>query len=1083
MNKKIYYLYCMMLIMHFSVYGAQVNLYSFDRITIEDGLSQGTITSIVQDDRGFMWFGTYDGLNRYDGVKFKVYKSDVEDSLSLSHNSITSICEDSHNNLWIGTMAGGLNLYNWEKDNFIRFQNDPYDSTSLNNNIVQNIFEDNVGNLWLGTWGGGLNLYNREKSEFRHFMHDPDNPNSLPANFVNKIAQDKDGNLWLATSHGISKFNYSKNQFENFEYDANDPYSISKNDISALLVGSNGYIWAGTWGKGINRFNPNTRKAKRFLHDPKNPGSLSHNIIRSIFEDHSGNLLAATWGGGLEIFDMEGDHFQHVKNEPTDPRSLSNNFAYSIYQDKTDILWIGVDYKGINKFDKKKQKFLHYKKSSENKEGLNSNTISAIHEGKDGIIWLGTSDGLNRFDPGTKKFISYVSSPDISTSLSNNVIKAIAEDDNYLWLATEIGLNRFNPKTGKIKRFLPDPEDSTSLSFHNVWQLLIDSHNTLWVGTYSGGLNRFNRKSQTFTHFKHDPLNPHSIGSNFIWSMIEDNDGNLWLGTDESGVCRFDIKNNTFTTFKHDVYNTNSISDNKVISLLEDNGGIIWMGTTGGLNCYNRKKNLFKCYTTKDGLPSNCIQGILQEDDDNLWISTNNGLSKFKLSEETFQNFNESNGLQSNEFAVNSCVKTHDGFMYFGGINGFNFFNPKNIDRNPFIPPVVITDLKLFNKDVPIGAVDDADAILKKSITETEEITLAYDQNVFSFEFAALSYSYPLNNQYAYMMENFDNDWNYVGNRNFVTYTNLPAGLYHFKVKASNNDGVWNEQGTSLAITVKPPYWATWWFRIIAVGLLIYILFAYQRSRTKIFKQQNILLEKAIEKKTHEMEDLMEKMIRQEKLAAIGKISGSIAHELRNPLGAVKQSAYYLKLKLKHMPDKIAKHLTLIEDELSVADKVIDDLMEMTRVKSANKEYAKLKDIINESIERVKIKDGIEIKQNLAKEAQYVVADVIQLRQVFVNLINNSNQAFTDKGIINISSSKQQDNNIIEVEVADNGPGIPTDFMEKVFEPLYTTKAKGTGLGLNICKQIIEKHGGDIKILSEVNMGTKVRFTIPVGNE
>lgn len=1080
MTKKIFIIFTLF-IFCFEITDAQNTRYIFDRISIESGLSQGTVTSIIQDSRGFMWFGTYDGLDRYDGIKFKVYKNDVNDSLSLSHNSITSIFEDRFESLWIGTMSG-LNLYDREKENFIRFENNPDDSTSLSNNIVQCLFEDSDGHLWIGSWGGGLDLYNREKGEFRHFRHNPDNPNSLAADFVNRIDQDKDGNLWLATSGGISKFNYKMLSFENYTNNVNDPSTISSNDISTIFVGPKGYIWAGTWGHGINKLNLRTKKITRIIHNSNNPKSLSHNIIRTIYADKLGHLFAATWGGGLDLFDQNANSFLHIVNDPTDPNSLSGNFVYSIYQDRSDIFWVGTDHKGINKFDGKKQKFTHYKKSRDNKNSLNSNSIFSVLENKNGIIWLGTSNGLDRFDPQSKQFRAYTANPDNPEALSNNVVKSICENNGYLWIGTELGLNRFNPKTGKFKRYLPDPENTNSISFHNVYCVFSDSHGILWIGTYSGGLNKYDNKTDIFTHFHHNPDDSNSLGSDFIWCIIEDREGYIWIGTDNNGVSRYDRQLNTFRNFNHNPDDENSISDNKVLCLFEDDKGFIWMGTTAGLNRFDPKTSLFKRYQLKDGLPSNSIQGILEDDQHNLWISSNNGLSKFNPVKETFHNFNESNGLQSNEFAVNSCYKTREGKMYFGGMNGFNVFSPSEIKRNPFIPSVVLTDFKLFNQEVPIATKPGIKSILQKSITETDAIVLSYDQNVFSFEFAALNFSHPQNNQYAYMMENFESDWNYVGNRNFVTYTSLPAGDYIFRVKASNNDGVWNERGTSLNITVKPPFWATWWFRILTLGIILYSILTYQRFRTRIFKEQNIVLEKAVRKKTVEMENLMEKVIRQEKLVAIGKISSSIAHELRNPLGAVKQSAYYLKLKLKDQPQKISEHLNLIENELNIADRVIDDLMEMTRVKSVNKEYIDLETLIHESLKRVNVNSSVQITIKVNPDAHYVWADMIQLRQVLVNLITNAYQALKEKGTILIKSILSENKKHIHILIIDNGLGIKTALMEKVFEPLYTTKAKGTGLGLNICKQIIEKHDGQIQISSKANRGTTVEIILPNKN-
>jgi ligand-binding sensor domain-containing protein/signal transduction histidine kinase len=1094
--KKVIYL--MVVLSLFSVLHSQTRNYFFDRLTIEDGLSQGTVTSIVQDKTGFMWFGTYDGLNRYDGIKFKVFKNDGTDSTTLSHNSITSIFEDAKGNLWIGTMAGGLNLYNPDKENFTHFKHNPKDSTSLSNDIARYIHEDRRGNLWIGTWGGGLNLMDRTAGTFKHFIHETGNPNALSGNQVNFICEDRSGNLWIATSNGVCLFDTENKIFKTYNHNPRNKNSISHNDITCVFVDPKGFVWAGTWGEGLNKIDPLTGKVTRFHHNPDNPNSLSHNIVRFVYADAHGVVYVATWGGGISIYNPDKNNFTHIKNVKTDFKSLSGDFIYTLYKDKTGILWIGTDYHGVNKYDESKQKFTHYKLDK-----ISTNSVTSIVRDKKGVFWLGTAGGgVVSFKHPESDFVNYRHQPHNPNSLVSNVVKSLYIDDNYIWIATELGLNRLHPETGKIRLFKHDPPDSTSISFHNIWRLLVDSRGDLWVGTYSGGLNKLDRASGTFKHYKHNPDNTGSISNNFIWSVIEGKQGNIWIGTDNGGLNRLDPETEKFTSFKHDPQNPNSLSDNKVISIYQDQDGIFWIGTPGGLNRFDPEENSFSVFRTENGLPSNSIQSILEDDNDNLWLTTNNGLSRFNKKQFTVQNFNESNGLQGNEFNVNSAFKDENGWMYIGGINGINVFHPDSIKRNPHIPNVVLTDFKLFNQEVPVGLAGQGKYSLEKSITVTDQIQLSYDQNVISFEFAGLNYSYSKNNRYAYMMEGFDEDWIYSGNRNFVTYTNLPAGLkYTFKVKASNNDGVWNNSGRSLAIYISPPFWMTWWFILSAMVLTFYLIFIIIRFRTKNIKEKNLILaaeisrrktaeeqvkyqnsilERAVEKKTLEMEALMEKMIRQERLATIGQVSASIAHELRNPLGAVKQSVYFLRKKMSGEPDKIAKHLDLINSELSIANRVIDDLLEMAHIKNTAKEYINIEPLLEEALKTCHVKKNIDIIKNYSKEARFIWVDPVQIRQVFVNLITNSNQAMEEGGKLIINSALTNDGVYIKITIADTGQGISKSELDKIFEPLYTTKAKGTGLGLSICKQIIDKHNGKIEINSRKKQGTKISVLLPV---
>ncbi|MFC2137845.1 two-component regulator propeller domain-containing protein [Bacteroidota bacterium] len=1111
---------------------SQNGKYFFDRISNNDGLSQATVTSIIQDHQGFMWFGTYDGLNRYDGIRFKIYKYDVEDTLSISNSSITAICEDRLNNLWVGTVGGGLNSFNREKEEFIRFQNNPNDSTSISNNIVKNIFEDHKGNLWIATWGGGLNLFNYKTNKFTRFSHNPNNQNSLSSNYISTIDEDEFGNLWLSTTKGLCKFNFKTSEFEKFTHDPNIEFSISSNDVSAVFVDPNGYIWAGTWGQGLNKFDPETKKFKRFMHIPYNPNTISHNIIRFIHKENLGNLYLATWGGGLELFNTKTERFTHIKNDPIDQNSLSGGFVYTIYMDDLDILWVGTDFKGISKYDKKKQKFAHYKKFSDNNTGLIGNTVFSIVEDSDGIMWFGTNRGLNSFNPKTQKFQSYVSDPDDPNTLSNNVIRSIIEEDGILWIATEIGLNRFDLRTGIFKRYLHDPNNINSISSTNVYLLFIDSYDQMWIGTYSGGLSKFDRTTETFIHYRYNLKDPTSIGSNFFWSIIEDIDGYIWMGSDDNGVSRYDRNNDTFKSFKH-INHKNSISGNKVLCILEASNGILWIGTTSGLNRYDRKHNIVKHYFKKDGLPSNSIQGILEDDENNLWISTNNGLSKFNSINETFQNFNVSDGLQSNEFGVNSCYKARNGQMYFGGINGFNVFHPSKISYNPNIPPVVITGFKLFNKEVPIDNVSDIKSILQKSITETNEITLSYKQNVISFEFAALNYSHPERNQYAYIMENFESDWNYVGNKSEASYTNLDPGKYIFKVKASNNDGLWNETGTSISIIITPPFWQTWWFRFSILFFIIGTFLSFYFYRISNLKKQKIYLEKIVKERTHEIEEKNKILTDQtfvlnetntllnerqqyieeqsEELKANAeelniknkdlqksnatkdKLFSIIAHDIKSPFNSILGFSELLNINYNTYPDtKKQRFVKLIHDASRSVYELLENLLQWSRSQISNISYNPQEFELNELIEQniLLIKNIVENKglviTNEISNKHTVYADRIMVNTVIRNLLGNAIK-FTENGNITFKASNRKNN--ITVKIIDTGLGMTKEKIKEIIDTSNFTSTEGTrgetgtGLGLIICQEFIKRNKGKISIKSTVGKGTEFSFTIPAASD
>lgn len=1055
---------------------AQRDRLSFEHISIEQGISQNTITAIYQDSRGFMWFGTYDGLNRYDGLNVKVYKHDLVNPNTISHNGISSLYEDQYGNLWIGTYGGGLNLFDKEKEKFYRFQTNPDDTTSLSSNVVRCILEDHSGNLWIGTWGGGLERFDRKNNRFIHYQTKANDPNSLIDDRIASIDEDRDGILWMATAQGVCKFDPQKKQYAHYKHNPEDPRSLSNNDASIIHVDPSNNVWAGTWGGGLNRLNREKGSFIRYLSNPSDPNSIRHNIIRALYSNKSGQLLVGTWGGGLDIFDQRRKQFIHFQNNPTDPTSISGNFIYSIYIDRTNILWIGTDFMGINKFDQQKQKFIHYKSDPKNPNSLNNNRVFSLLNDKKGFLWVGTGGGgLNRFDPENEEFISYMSQPDNPNTLSCDVIKSICEDPSgILWIGTEIGLNQFNPNTGQFIRYLPDPTDTTSLSFHNVWHLYIDRSDVLWVGTYSGGLNKFDRENKCFIHYRHDPNNDNSLGDDYIWAIYEDRDGDFWIGTDKGGLNRFDREKEQFTYFQHDPDDSTSISDNKVLTIHEDYDGILWLGTTAGLNRFDKNYNQFINYQEKDGLPSNTIQGILEDNHGNLWISTNNGLSKFDPIKETFQNFNESNGLQSNEFCVNSCLKIKNGEMLFGGVNGFNEFHPDSIRKNPFIPPVVITEFQLFNQIVPVSDESGPSFMLAKSITESDTISLSYKDNVISFEFAALNYSHPENNKFAYMMEGFEKDWNYVGNRNFITYTNLPPGSYNFKVKASNNDDLWNEEGTSLTIRIRPPLWGTFWFRFIVIILLITLIYTNYKFRMKRIQKINRTLEQRVRDRTAELEASNQEL---------EAFAYSISHDLRAPLRGMQGfSSIILEDHKDKLDDKAKDYLKRITAASSHMDHLIDDLLKLSRITrtNINKEKINLSHMAKEITSKLKSENPQRNVQVVIEEDLMAVADKNLIHLALENLFNNAWKFTLKVPKARIEFKKTQKKNGPTFFIKDNGIGFALDHADKLFEPFQREhkEFEGSGIGLTTVQRIIHRHGGRIWAEGKINVGSTFYFTL-----
>ncbi len=833
-----------LLILPTNVYAAESNI-RFEHITVDQGLSQSGISCILQDEQGFMWFGTQDGLNKYDGYKFTIYKHDQSDSHSLSDNFIESLYEDKSGTIWVGTNGGGLDKLERGTDQFIHYKHDQDNPSSLGKNRVLSIYEDRFGTLWIGTDGGGLNKFDRKTEQFTRYIHKPDDPSSLGNDTVTSIYEDKFGVLWIGTNGGgLNKFERETGLFTRYMHDPANSHSLSNDAVLSIYEDHLSRLWIGTNGGGLNKFIRELEWFTHYTHDPANPNSLNHNTVNSIAEDQFGNLwlgetnwFGSSYGLGLDKFTPKTGKFTHYTNDSTNPNSLSDNLVISVFRDNSEILWFGTSVGGINKLDTKFRKFAHHKNIPLNPNSLSDNHVMSIDEDKFGIIWIGTDDaGLNKFDRKTGQFIHYTHEPNNSNSLnSDNVWSTYEDRSGMLWVGTfGSGLDKFDRKTGQFTHYTHEPSNVNSLSDNTVASIYEDELGTLWIGTLNGGLNKFERDTEKFIHYNHNSSNPKSISDNHILSIYEDHLGILWIATVNGGLNRFDRQTGEFAHYKHDSNNANSLSYDRVLSMYEHPAGTLWLGTFGGgLDKFDIASETFTHYTEKDGLPNNSVVGILADDEGNLWLSTGKGLSKFNPKTETFRNYDVSDGLQGNEFdGVKAYLKSKTGEMFFGGLNGFNTFYPEQVKDNPHIPPIVITDFKKFNESVKLGT----------SISETKEIKLSYKDNFFGFEFAALDYTNPHKNQYAYKLEGFDKDWIYSGTRRYATYTNLDGGTYVFRVKGSNNDSVWNEEGTSVKIIITPPPWKTWWAYTLYVLALVSAVYGYVKWRTRAQEKENALL-------------------------------------------------------------------------------------------------------------------------------------------------------------------------------------------------------------------------------------------------
>ena len=802
----------------------------FGQISVEQGLSQSSVFAISQDIQGFMWFGTQDGLNRYDGYSIKVFKHDPADSNSISDDAIWSLLSDSKGNLWIGTVRGGVDRYAISENKFYHYIHSENDSTSISENYITTLFEDSFGNIWLGSFSRGLNRFNRDTDNFTHFFSEANNPKSLCGNDIKSICEDKSGYLWIATFEGLSKLKINsrpnvKNEpvFIRYKYSPSNHSGLSENNISTVYADDKGTIWIGTLNSGLNRYDEKTNSFKRYKRDAKNPLTLSSNYISSIRQDLKGNLWIASSVSGLMLYNYNSGEF--IK--------YYDDVINTTFVDKSGILWLGTFSNGVKTYDLRKNWFKHFYDDPNKPDDLNGNIVMAILEEKDGVLWVGTwGGGLNCINRNRNKVKSYLFNSKNKSSLSDNrVVTLIETKDGFLWVGTQEGLNRFNKKNGEVLRYKNIPGEINSISFNDVSTLYEDSKNNLWIGGLRGGLDRFSRKTNTFIHYNPDPQNPQAISGIAISKIFEDSKGEIWIATLAGGLHCYDPGTDSFKRyyplheFNPAVKTGISLNISSVNSIYEDDAGILWFGTySGGLNRFDRKQNSFIYYTELDGLSNNLVYGILPDKSGNLWLSTNNGISRFNLKTGKFRNFYVSDGLQANEFNHGSFFLSSTGEMFFGGINGFNAFFPDEIEDNENAPLVYFANFKVFDKTLP----------LSNPISENQKIELSYSQNFFTFEFVALNYTSPEKNQFAYMLEGFDKDWHQVtALQRYGSYTNLDPGNYLLHVKAANDVGKWNEKAASINIIIKPPYWMTWWFRTAAVIFIFSIFFGLYRIKIK----------------------------------------------------------------------------------------------------------------------------------------------------------------------------------------------------------------------------------------------------------
>lgn len=1019
------------------------NLYSqgskiaFDKLTIEAGLSQSNVLSIAQDSMGFMWFGTKDGLNRYDSQQFEVFRHLENDPNSLSSSQIiSSLLTDTKGNLWVGTQ-NGLNKYVSETKCFIRFQNDPKNKKSLSNNTVRSIYEDREGNIWIGTENGLNKLIGN--GNFERFFCKGSLGVGLVNAAINTIYQDSKNVLWVGTKIGLATLNFSKRKYKFITYfhDSNNPKTPISNDITSIVEDLNHNIWLGHHFKGLDLYD---RANNSFTHinSINKDNRFSSNNIRKILIANDGLLWIATLNG-IGIYNPVNHQFTNNIHNPEGPTSLNQNSIYSLFQDRDGSIWVGTYFGGINVYHPNAMSFTIYRQNIY-KNSLSSNNINSIVEDQNHNLWIGTGgDGLDFYNRKTGQFTNLKSD---KNSISSNLIKSIAIDQNQnLWIVTyNGGVDFYDLKSKKIKNYKLNKDNLQEVN--RAIYLTIDNKNRIWVATRGNGLFLFMPKTNQFkalqnskSEFKFDPDN--------ISYLFQDQNKTLWVATDnglfylKDGSIRFKSLKSLNIPFLN---NINCINQSK--------DGIIWFGSNNeGIASYNLRNNSLKFFTINNGLPSNNIASILEDSDQNLWISTDKGLAR--MYDNKFSIYNINDGLPSNIFNYHSSLLDSKGNLFFGGYNGLVTFKPKDIIENRIAPKIVFTHLRVSNKEININ---DDTRLLSKSLNEIDELVFSYQQNLFSIDFATLNFVKSIKNKYAYKLQGFEENWNYV-DRPIATFTNVPDGTYTLLVKGANNDGVWSTKIAELKIRITPPFWNTWYAYIF-----YFVLFA-----GSLYFVLRFIFIRALLKKEQEVNQL--------KLDFFTNVS----HEIRTPLTLILGPLEKL-LQETQTNLSLNKQLITVDKSAKRLMRLVNELMDFRKIESGKMKLNITEIDIVPFIKEIFLSfKHIAAQKNLnyvflnQSSLINVFGDIEQLEKIIFNLLSNAVKfAPEENGLVSVNITKNEGE--ILIIVSDNGQSIPEDVRQKLFSTFYQAPKQqqqqqrntGSGIGLTLSRNIARLHHGDL---------------------
>jgi len=1062
---------CFLLLITFSSLYAQDFLkknqsLKFKKFSLSEGLSQSSVLSILQDSKGFLWFGTRDGLNKYDGNTFKTYRYDYKNENSISNGFIKALLEDENGNIWIGT-NNGLNKYLPNEDKFVRYIHNKNEK-GLNNNEISALAKAANNFLWIGT-NSGLEKFNILTGESEQVLKRNKN---IDGNLKNKIKSlfVTANNLWICNGENIIVFNSKENTIESFEYPKNEFTKPKKNYSPVIYEDKKSNIWLG-YKDGLAKFNSEKNKFEKF-EIPLNKTSKIDVEVRTILEDSFENLWIGTYNG-LYILNKEKNVIKHFLYDQNNIHSLSQNSIFKIIEDIKGDIWIGTYSGGINYYDRSYDVFKHYKSGDKNQK-LNYKVVSSIIQDSLNNLWIGTEGGgINYLNRETNQFTYYTHNKNDANSISTNNVKSIIKTKKgNLWIGTHNGgLNFLNPnkKPFSFKKYRYNSIKKNGLSSDRIISLFEDENENLWIGTSGAGLNFMTVSNNSFLKIT-DSLN--HIGE-IIFSITKSQEKNTILVSGSRGLSKVEIQTKKINPINYRLENEKEENTNITLCTYEDKLGNLWIGTEGnGLYYFDVNTQRSTKYSIADGLPNEVIYSILPDDNNNLWLSTNKGLSRLNLETKQFKNIDVYDGILENEFNYGSRIKLKNNELMFGSANGIVYFNPKDINENSFIPPVYITSILVNNKPYLSG------------INLNKTIKLNHNQNVFSFSFIALSYSQPEKNQYAYKLEGFDKDWNYIKYKKFATYTNLDPGDYVFRVKASNSDNIWNEEGQSVIIKILPPFWKTWWAYLIYIIVCVTLILVARKYILLRIYEKNELKQERLEKERIEK-------INRLKL----KLFTNISHDFRTPLTLIIGPLERM-LKNKEGDNYVQGQHQIMFRNASVLLELINQLLDFRKfesgklkLNSAQNNIIPFVDDIKKSFNELANHRNINYTLKYENEETFVLFDAISLKKVLYNLLSNAFKFTAENGFVKIKISTNKEakwgKKFIKIEVADNGKGIPKKDIKFIFDRFFQIDRDentgfGSGIGLALAKSIVELHKGEIKVKSEENKGTKFIILLPL---